>query len=163
MILFLTTYWKTIAIWTLVLGVSGYFGTVILERNHYRSAYKVDQTEIQSLKDQSTALIKKHEAENTADKARYEADNKEIKDDYTKQLAAVKHRGNNGITCRVRVPQSSSSGNATTTQAETPTGTDGPTPDPVVAERVANLPADCTVSTLQVIGLQKWITEECLK
>lgn len=159
---FLLMYWKSIAIGTVFIAFCGYIGTIIVERNHYRNAYASDQAEIQSLKDQSDILIKKHEAQNATDKARYEADNQEIKDVYDKQLAAAKRRGNGNITCRVRVPTPDSSGHSTPTQTETSTGTDGTTTDPVVIERVASLPVDCAITTAQVVGLQKFVAEECL-
>jgi hypothetical protein len=152
------THWKLIAIGLILVALGGYIFTITEERNLARSHLAEAQATIASIKSQSEAIQAQAIARNKAIERQNEQTNQELANDYAKTVAAINHRGNAGITCRMFKPAGGGVGSLPTKAY--PAERIDATPSNAL---VARLPEDAAITTAMLIGLQKFVREECTK
>lgn len=154
---FLLANWKAIFIAVILAGLGGSIFFLNEELKITRFHLQEARSEIESIKAQSIELKKYAEIRNAEIAAFHEQQTKEIVNDYAQTVAAISHRDNVGISCRMRKPADSNSGSVPS-PSQSAGRVDATSPDSLAVE---NLPKDCARTTAIAIGLQKFVREEC--
>lgn len=150
--------WKLLGIALILAALGGYTITITEERNIARSHLAEALATITSIKAQSEAIQAKAIARNKAIERQNEQTNQELANDYAKTVAAINDRGNSGITCRMFKPAGGGV-NSLPTKTYPSERIDAAPSDALVAR----LPQDAAITTAMLVGLQKFVREECTK
>ncbi len=149
--------WKLIAIGLILAALGGYIFTITEERNIARAHLEEANAKLESIRVQSEGIEKAAKAYNAQVEVEHAKETQEIVNDYAKTVSAI-HARDSGITCRVRVKPHSGSSPVSQTASSTQ-GIDATPPDSLVAR----LPQDAAITTAMLVGLQKFVREECTK